>query len=130
MRGTPAAGTLYTGPKIPVRIGRSGYNAGVTLDDFRISLHEALPPADIVPLLAAMWWDGKGDWHRAHNIAQEVSSADGAWVHAYLHRKEGDEGNAGYWYGQARKPHSRLPLESEWDEIVNTLLRASQSNPK
>ena len=75
-----------------------------------------------------MWWDAKGDWRRAHEIAQEIDSSEGAWVHAYLHRKEGDEGNASYWYRQARKPHSRLPLAMEWSEIVTRLIAIDAAN--
>lgn len=69
-----------------------------------------------------MWWDGAGNWTRAHEIAQEIESREAAWVHAYLHRKEGDAGNAGYWYGQAGKPHSQLSLAAEWEEISRALL--------
>jgi hypothetical protein len=94
----------------------------MTFDEFRSSLNESAPAPGLTPLLAAMWWDAKADWNRAHEIAQDIGSAEGAWVHAYLHRREGDEANAGYWYRQARKPHSRLSLEAEWEEIVRALL--------
>jgi hypothetical protein len=92
------------------------------LEEFRGSLSEAQPPESASPLLTALWWEAKGDWAKAHAIAQDVESPEGAWVHAYLHRKEGDEGNAGYWYRQARKPHSRARLEAEWEEIAGELL--------
>jgi hypothetical protein len=72
--------------------------------------------------LLALWWDAKGDWAKAHEIAQEVSGADGAWVHAYLHRKEGDTGNAAYWYRQAGKDVARGDLREEWEEIVREML--------
>ena len=95
------------------------------LDEFRASLNAERPPDALSPLLAALWWDAKGDWSRAHEIAQDVESPDGAWVHAYLHRKEGDEWNAGYWYRRAGKPHSTAQLQTEWQEIIgNLLLRA------
>jgi hypothetical protein len=94
----------------------------MTLPEFRASLNEAAPAGELTPLLAALWWDGKGNWDRAHEIAQDVDTPDGAWVHAYLHRKEGDDANAGYWYRLARKAHSRLPFGEEWDEIVAALL--------
>jgi hypothetical protein len=94
----------------------------MTLDDFRASLDAQVPPGAVSPLLAALWWDAKGNWVRAHEIAQDVESSDGAWVHAYLHRREGDEGNAGYWYRRARRPHSRDSLDAEWEEIVSELL--------
>lgn len=74
-------------------------------------------------MLEALWWDGHGDWARSHSIAQDVKGSDAALVHAYLHRKEGDEWNAAYWYRQARRPVSNDPLEDEWREIVADLLR-------
>jgi hypothetical protein len=94
----------------------------MTIGDFRASLERTAPPPDLPPLLAALWWEAKGNWTRAHEIAQDVASHDGAWLHAYLHRREGDEGNAGYWYGQAGKPHCRLPHEEEREQIVLALL--------
>ncbi len=72
--------------------------------------------------LLALWWDGKGDWKKAHEIAQDVPGADGAWVHAYLHRKEGDVENAAYWYGQAGRPAAEGDLRSEWERIVGEML--------
>jgi hypothetical protein len=72
--------------------------------------------------LSALWWDAKGDWEKAHEIAQDVSGPDGAWLHAYLHRKEGDTGNAGYWYRQAGKPMGSGDLRLEWEEIVREML--------
>jgi hypothetical protein len=94
----------------------------MTLDDFKASLTAATPPRRLSPLLLALWHEAKGDWDAAHGIAQDVGDAEGAWVHAYLHRKEGDEANAGYWYGRASRPHSRASLDQEWDEIVAVLL--------
>jgi hypothetical protein len=63
---------------------------------FKASLTAPQSPAGLPPLLTALWWDAKGDWTRAHEIAQDVASPDGSWIHAYLHRKEGEEGNAGW----------------------------------
>jgi hypothetical protein len=94
----------------------------MTLEQLRASLDQPQPPAELPPLTAALWWEAKGDWKRAHEIAQDVSGADAAWVHAYLHRKEGDDANAGYWYGQAGRPHCALPLDAEWEQIVSALL--------
>lgn len=91
-------------------------------DQFRATLPDAQPPAGLPPLLVALWWEAKGDWTRAHEIAQSVETKDGAWVHAYLHRKEGDEANAGYWYREAGQPVCRLPLDAEWEEITSALL--------
>lgn len=74
------------------------------------------------PLLA-LWWDANGDWSKAHEVAQDVETPDGAWVHAYLHRKDGDAGNAAYWYGQAGRPVAGGDLRMEWEEIVRELLK-------
>jgi hypothetical protein len=76
---------------------------------------------DLPPLLTALWWDSRGDWDRAHEIAQSVETADGAWVHAYLHRKEGDLGNADYWYRRAGRRRPNTSLEEEWAGIVAAL---------
>lgn len=73
------------------------------------------------PLLAAMWWDARGDWARAHGIAQSVEGADGCWVHAYLHRKEGDLGNADYWYRRAGLRRPETALDAEWAAVVAAL---------
>jgi hypothetical protein len=99
----------------------------MTFDEFRASLTQPGPPAEPLPLLTALWWEAKGDWKRAHEIAQAENGADAAWVHAYLHRKEGDDANAGYWYGQAERPHCALSLDAEWEQIVSALLRRSSS---
>ena len=72
--------------------------------------------------LQALWHDAQGDWDRAHALAQEQGGRRGAWVHAYLHRKEGDPGNAGYWYARAGQPVARVPLADEWAAIVTALL--------
>jgi hypothetical protein len=101
----------------------------MTLRDLRASLAETKPPDGAAPLVAALWWDANGDWVRAHEIAQVIESPQASWVHAYLHRKEGDASNAGYWYGRAGKPRSQLPLEAEWDEIAAALLAAAPEAP-
>jgi len=95
----------------------------MTLDEFRESLTAAEPPAGLTHALAGLWWDVKGDWKRAHESAQQDEGVDGSWVHAYLHRKEGDQGNAAYWYSRAGKPVCREPLDAEWLAIVRSLLR-------
>jgi hypothetical protein len=94
----------------------------VTIHEFRQSLSTSEPPAGLTHALAGLWWDGKGDWKRAHESAQQDESKDGCWVHAYLHRKEGDHGNAAYWYSRAGKPVCREPLETEWISIVKDLM--------
>lgn len=75
-------------------------------------------PGDLPPLLAALWWDARGDWARAHELAQSVETAEGAWVHAYLHRKEGDLGNADYWYRRAGRRRPAVTLEEEWADLA------------
>jgi hypothetical protein len=93
-------------------------------EEFRSSLRSNHPSGGLPPLLAALWWEAKGNWEKAHEIAQEIDSPDAAWVHAYLHRKEGDEGNAGYWYHRAGRPHSKAEPAAEWEEIARTLLKS------
>ena len=93
----------------------------MTLDEFNATLEKKAPPA-VSAALVALWHDAKGDWERAHEVAQDVEDATGSWVHAYLHRKEGDEGNAAYWYRKAGKPVERGPLGDEWTRIVTALL--------
>jgi hypothetical protein len=94
----------------------------MTLKDFEASLPDREPPASLAPALLALWHDGRGDWERAHQIAQEIDTPQGAWVHAYLHRKEGDLSNARYWYRRADRPEASGSLESEWSNIVTTFL--------
>jgi hypothetical protein len=84
----------------------------------RRSLADDRPPASLTPPLAALWWDAKGDWAKAHGCVDSEDGPDAAWAHAYLHRKEGDLGNAGYWYRQAGRPVSALSLDREWAEIA------------
>ena len=98
----------------------------MTLDEFRESLQAEKPPANLSLALTGLWWDGKGDWSRAHEAAQQDEGFAGAWVHAYLHRKEGDASNAGYWYRRAKKPASKSSLEHEWAEITKGLLAQSE----
>jgi hypothetical protein len=95
----------------------------MTLDEFRAATKAAAPPA-VSPLLRALWHDARGEWEAAHQLAQDVDDAHGAWVHAYLHRKEGDAGNASYWYGRAQQPVASDPLGAEWDRIAAHLLAA------
>jgi hypothetical protein len=89
---------------------------------FRASLEAPSPPQNLNLALQALWCEAKGDWDGAHELAQADESGAGDWVHAYLHRKEGDAGNAGYWYRRARKPVAKGPLDEEWAEIVTALL--------
>lgn len=95
----------------------------MTLIEFKASLQNAEPPQGINDLLRALWHDAKQDWNTSHNIAQDVETSDGSWVHAYLHRKEGDESNARYWYNRAGKKFPKISLEEEWEEIAAELLK-------
>ncbi|UPK32227.1 hypothetical protein IVB18_28505 [Bradyrhizobium sp. 186] len=94
----------------------------VTVAAFIASLDGASPAPDLSAPLAGLWWAAKGDWDQAHKIVQDDSSRDAAWVHAYLHRVEGDLGNAGYWYRQAGQPTAKDSLQAEWERIAATLL--------
>jgi len=94
----------------------------MTLNDLKASLTGPTPPSGLSPLLLALWHDAKGDWDAAHQVAQDVDDENGAWVHAYLHRKEGDASNADYWYRRAGRPHAGMALDAEWAEIVTALL--------
>jgi hypothetical protein len=96
----------------------------VTFSDFKRTFSDKQPPASLAPPLRALWHDAKGDWSAAHQVAQDIDDETGAWIHAYLHRKEGDLANAGYWYRRARKPECRESLEAEWDQIASALLEA------
>lgn len=94
------------------------------IDDFISHIeNEDGPSSEWSELIQALWWAKKGNWEKSHNIAQEIENEDGSWVHAYLHRVEGDLGNAAYWYRRARKPvKQRESLEDEWLELVQYFL--------
>jgi hypothetical protein len=89
----------------------------MTVEEFKASDGKGFSGA-----LLALWCDAKGDWEKAHGIAQDVAGVDGAWVHAYLHRKDGDLGNAAYWYGQAGRPVATGDSRLEWEGIVREML--------
>ena len=93
------------------------------LERFRASIVQDAPAVELDPAAQALWWDAKGDWTRAHECAQAQEDAEGAWVHAYLHRKEGDLDNAGYWYRRAGRPAASGPLEAEWETIARAVVR-------
>jgi hypothetical protein len=94
-------------------------------EDFHQSLSGQAPPPQLSPLLTALWHDKKGDWHTAHELAQDVNTREGSWIHAYLHRKEGDTGNASYWYHRAGRSMPTHSLDAEWEVIVRELLQHS-----
>lgn len=99
----------------------------MTLEEFCQSLRQEEPPAELSLALAGLWWDAKNKWKRAHESAQQDEGPAGAWVHAYLHRKEGDSSNAAYWYRRAQKSPSRSPLEEEWRQIAESLLNEGEA---
>ena len=92
------------------------------IEEFRASLSLAEPPIALPVPLLVLWWDAKGDWARAHALVDELETADGMAVHAYLHRKEGQAWNADYWYGRAGRGFHRPTLEAEWEALVDGLL--------
>lgn len=100
------------------------FSEKLTIEQFRETLAQPRPPERFSPALRAMWEDAKGNWNGAHAIAQEIKDETGSWIHAYLHRREGDLGNAGYWYRRAGQLIAHDSLDDEWDRIVLSLLRA------
>ena len=93
----------------------------MTLSEFRASLAQPQPP-ETGMALQTLWWDAKGDWDRAHGCAQQDEGPTGSLVHAYLHRKEGDLSNAGYWYRRAGRPVFAGSLDAEWTALAEELL--------
>jgi hypothetical protein len=94
----------------------------MTIEEFQSSLALPAAPDQLSLPLKALWADANGDWHAAHQLAQDANSKAGDWVHAYLHRKEGDHGNASYWYRRAGKSMPEVSLEAEWAQIARQLL--------
>jgi len=90
----------------------------MTAAEFRASLALGEPPEDLSAPLLALWWDGNGDWARAHGMVDDLSTHNAMAVHAYLHRKEGVEWNAEYWYSRAGKKFHRSTLEAEWEALA------------
>jgi hypothetical protein len=94
----------------------------MTIEDFIRAAEAVDAPEGVEGPLRALWLDARGQWDAAHRVVQDIETEHAAWVHAYLHRKEGDAGNAGYWYRRAGKPHARVALEDEWRDIAQALL--------
>lgn len=101
----------------------------MTPDEFQNSLAASEPPQDLSVPVAALWWDAKGDWQRAHGLVDELSTIDGMAVHAYLHRKEGSLSNADYWYSRAGRTFYRSALNEEYQALVEALLGHNHSAP-
>ena len=93
----------------------------MTLEEFRASVSFDGPPEGLAAPVAALWWDAKGDWARAHSLVDALEDGEGMAVHAYLHRKEGVGWNADYWYGRAGRRFYRPRLEEEWEALVEGL---------
>lgn len=105
---------------LPLRVGHAFC---MEFDVFKGSVAAAESPPDGASLaLQALWWDAKGDWARAHDLCQMANAPEGDWVHAYLHRVEGDLGNANYWYRRCRKPFYYGNVKDEWEAIARELL--------
>jgi hypothetical protein len=94
----------------------------MSLSTFKASLQEAQPGEALSVQLKSLWYDAKGDWARAHAEVDQLNDAASAWVHAYLHRKEGDVWNADYWYSKAGKVRPELSLEAEWETLVKQFI--------
>jgi hypothetical protein len=94
----------------------------MTLNEFKVSLAQVSPPQGVNHLLQSLWHEAKGDWGTAHQLAQDINTPEGAWVHGYLHLREGDRSNASYWYHQAGQSLPSTSLEVEWERIVKQLL--------
>lgn len=93
--------------------------------EFEITLEQAAPDAAWPDALKALWFDAKGDWESSHNIAQDMHTPMGSWMHAYLHRKEGDRFNAGYWYRQAGRRYPEIALAEELRKMVEFVLESA-----
>ncbi len=96
----------------------------MTAAEFIGSLSGAEPPVGCTPALQALWHAGKKNWEQAHTLAQEIHTKEGSWVHAYLHRVEGDLSNADYWYRRSGHERPACSLEAEWEGITKSLLSA------
>lgn len=94
----------------------------MTVQQFRETIAASSPPSSVSDHLKAMWYDAKGDWEQSHHIIQDIEDANAAWIHAYLHRKEGDIGNADYWYRRAGKKRPPVSLDQEWETITAALI--------
>ncbi len=92
------------------------------LISFKDSLNQATPDHNLSPMLKALWFDGKGNWDEAHAQVDHLGGKEAAWVHAYLHRKEGDLWNADYWYNKAGQSRPDIPLNEEWEILVQFFL--------
>ena len=96
----------------------------MNVDAFKATLDRPSPPDGLPTPIAALWWDAKGDWAHAHGLVDSLDTKEGMAVHAYLHRKEGADSNADYWYSRAGRTFRRETLEAEWEALVAGILTA------
>src|SRR5579871_1091303 len=128
-RAGEAAGCVVEAGELDGGFTAHAFSATMSAMDlaaFRASLTQSSPPLNLSPALRALWLEARGDWDGAHDSAQADEGGAGDWVHAYLHRKEGDLGNAAYWYRRARKPVCQNSLDDEWASIASVLLQAER----
>ena len=97
-----------------------------TISAFRKSLEKSTPPDHWPETLKSLWYDARGNWEASHDIAQEVHSGMGSWIHGYLHWKEGDRWNAGYWYRKAGRPFPEHSLEDEFEILLHSALTGAK----
>ena len=103
---------------------RSYFLTIMSIVEFMESLKKSNPPTGLDPLLLALWFDAKGDWEKSHSIIQEIETKDAAVIHAYLHRKEGDQWNADYWYKRSSLLCPDISLQQEWEKLATKFLNA------
>jgi hypothetical protein len=123
--------TPVLSPRILVILAFFGSLAQMSFAELQQSVaRDAAPPPGLSLALQGLWHDARGDWAGAHGCAQEDHSREGSWVHAYLHRKEGDVGNAGHWYARAGRtmPAKSVSLDEEWAAITRALVGGSGSS--
>src|SRR5579859_7690739 len=118
---------IHSQPGEPWRLVSQGQKEGSMNDlaAFKTSLSSSTPPADLSPTALALWHDARGDWDMAHQLIQSLSTPQAAWIHAYLHRKEGDLANAAYWYRRAGQPVAQQSLTDEWEALLAHMLSIS-----
>ena len=99
----------------------------MTLESFIDTIGKERPPKDLPEILVSLWWDKKGEWDKAHSIAQRIMTEQGSAVHAYLHREEGVLWNADYWYRQAGRSRPGISLEEEWEKLVREIIESQSA---
>ena len=97
----------------------------MTYDEFILTIENNEEPTNQPLYIQALWYDAKGNWQHAHSLIDSLDDKNSCWVHAYLHRKEGDISNANYWYGRAQKQRPPNSLQEEWNTIAMSLLLKS-----